>query len=230
MPFGAYPQEKKTAENPVVQQAIVPEEKAESNPEPASEFEKILDKELEGGQKPEIKNDAPVNWFYQILKTIIGLGLIVGTIYLLRQYMVFKNKFTVTDSKIIKVLHEYPVASGKKLQIIEIGNKLLLLGISDAGIQLISEFKEKVSIDQIKLDMDTEGKTENQDYWVEISKIISDKIKNLFHKTPENKIFEEDDRNWQDMQSSHRRKLDQLKEKKKFFDKSDGAVENKHEL
>lgn len=184
-----------------------------------TEFEKLLDDELnENGNANNAKTNEDSSWAFQILKTIAGLSFVIFTIYLLKKYVMFKSQFKVNEAGIINVLHDFPVSTGKKLQILEVGNKLLLIGISDAGIQLVTEFKEKVTIDQIKMDCEKVSKTENTDIWLEMSKVISDKIQGVFKKKTDDSDHADMPETWKDLQANARFKIDEIREKKKFFE------------
>jgi len=190
-----------------------------------TEFEQLLDKEMGNtDEKQNPKENETSSWVFQIIKTIVGLGFVIVVILLLRKFLSYKNKFSRDNGEIIKILHEYPIDSGKKLQIIDIGNKLLLLGISDAGIQLVSEFKEQVFIDQIKLNCEKFSRIEHPDIWLDLTNIINNKIQSLFnkkHKSMENL----DHSKWENLQANSRWKVHELREKKKIFEDMEDSNE-----
>lgn len=186
-------------------------------------FEKLLEDELnrETNAVNTVESTSP-NWGFQILKTIIGLGFIIFVIFLFKKYMIFKSSFGTPQTDIIKTLHEYPVGTGKKMQLIEVGNKILLIGVSDAGLQLISEFKEKASIDQIKMSIESQPAVEARDLWIEASKIISNKIQTILKGKKNFSNYENlNSGNWRDIQNNARNKIDELREKKKVFEEKD---------
>lgn len=190
-------------------------------PEKPSEFEQLLDKELGiATDKPEVKKDETSNWFFQIVKTIFGLAVVIGIILLLQKFLRYKSRFVAPKNEIIKTWHEYSIESGKKMRIIEIGNRFLLIGISDAGIQLITEFKEQVHIDQIKLTCESFGATEQPDMWLDLTNLITNKVQDLFSR--KQKMTDTDDHSgWANLQSNARQKVDELRQKKKLFEDRD---------
>ena len=220
-PQSASAQDKKTSHTEKVE--ITNDPVDESKP---SEFEQLLDKELNsGGEKQNSKESDSTNWAYQIIKTIFGLAFVIIIIILVRKFLSYKNKFLGNDTGIIKLLYEYPIESGKKLQIIEVSNKLLLIGVSDAGIQLISEFKEQVFIDQIKLTSQAYGKTEQPDMWLDLTNLITTKVQSIFNKKTDPKMDIDDHSKWENYQSNTRLKVNELREKKKMFEDLDDSDE-----
>lgn len=219
--------------NPVIfsQDKKIPEaDKTETAAEPAadkpSEFEMLLDKELSSsGNQAIAKEPESTSWAYQIIKTIIGLAFVIGIILLFRKFLNYKNKFSGNSIGVIKTLYEYPVEAGKRMQIIEVGNKLLLIGVSDAGIQLITEFKEQVFIDQIKLSCDANSRTERPDPWLDLTNLIIQRVQSIFNKNTGKEMESDDHSKWENLQSNARMKVHELREKKKLFEDLDDSDE-----
>lgn len=169
------------AEKPAADSSAVPngEQGEAQGPEPEetrSEFEILLDRELEGRDAPE-PEPQPTSWGAQIVKTLVVLLVIILFFYSLWKFTDFRKRFPNASSEVVRTLHSYPLTPDKSIQIVELGNKLLVLGVSDAGIQLVTEFTEKAAIDRIKLDCDKDNDNEKPDFWVELSKTISKSVK-----------------------------------------------------
>ena len=65
--------------------------------------------------------------------------------------LVKKKTKLVTDSEVITVLATYPLAANRIIQVVDIGGQVLVLGVSDSSINLITELKDKEAIDRIRL-------------------------------------------------------------------------------
>ena len=72
---------------------------------------------------------------------------IYGVFFLLRK--AGTGKFTESD--LINIISSKSVAVNKSLHIVEVGNQLMLIGVSDDSINLISEITDKETFDTIKL-------------------------------------------------------------------------------
>lgn len=88
---------------------------------------------------------------FLILRTLVVLGVIIVGIYLLFRLLLKNKNKIVTDSEIIKVLATYPLAANRVIQVVDIAGQVLILGVSDSSINLITEINDKEVIDRIKL-------------------------------------------------------------------------------
>ncbi|MGQ9615730.1 MAG: FliO/MopB family protein [Spirochaetota bacterium] len=148
---------------------LLAQEKASEKPS-ASEGEGI--KKTDGGQEETTPGTQPPAYEYNepefgenktsypflILRTLAVLGVIIVGIYLLFRLLLKNKNKIVTDSEIIKVLATYPLAANRVIQIVDIAGQVLILGVSDANINLITEISDKEVIDRIKLMSSKESK------------------------------------------------------------------------
>lgn len=58
--------------------------------------------------------------------------------------------FPFTSSSFIQVMGMAPLGPNKYIQLVEVANKILILGISGESINLLSEIREKEVVDLIK--------------------------------------------------------------------------------
>jgi flagellar protein FliO/FliZ len=72
-----------------------------------------------------------------------------------RVFLRNRNKI-VTGTEVVKVLATYPLAGNKSIQIVQIAEKVLILGITDSNINLITTLEDKETIDKIKLESSKE--------------------------------------------------------------------------
>jgi flagellar biogenesis protein FliO len=93
-----------------------------------------------------------------VLRTLAILAVIIIGIFLLFRFLVKKRNRVVTHTEIIKIHATYPLAANRVIQVVEIAEKMLVLGVSDANINLITELQDKDTIDRIKMLSSKENK------------------------------------------------------------------------
>jgi len=118
----------------------------EANPVPNYEY-----------QEPEFTHKE-VSYPLLILRTVAVLGAIIIGIYFIFRLLLKNRRSPVKDSEIIKVLATYPLAANRLIQVVDIGGQVLVLGVSDSSINLITEVEDKEVIDQIRLLSSKESK------------------------------------------------------------------------
>ncbi len=119
--------DKNTAELPVPKQILPEEEKKLAN------------------------QDYNINFFVLILKAVFSLLIITGLIYFVLRFFLSGQRWLTKQQGLIRVIGTHPLTPNKYIQIVEIGNKLLVLGISDHSINLLTEIIDKEVIDSIKI-------------------------------------------------------------------------------
>jgi flagellar biogenesis protein FliO len=92
-----------------------------------------------------------VSYTMLILRTVAIMGALLIGLYLVYRLLVRKKTRIVTDSEIIRVLATYPLATNRLIQIVDIAGDILVLGVSDANINLLSRVDDQEAIDRIKL-------------------------------------------------------------------------------
>ena len=101
-------------------------------------------------EDPEF-NENRISYPMMILRTVAVMGVIIIGVYFLFRVLVKKKTKLVTDSEVITVLATYPLAANRIIQVVDIGGQVLVLGVSDSSINLITELKDKEAIDRIRL-------------------------------------------------------------------------------
>lgn len=89
--------------------------------------------------------------FFQL---VISLALVLGLIYLF--FWLLKKKNKLTGSKLYNHLGGIPLGQNKSVQIIEIGNKIYVLGIGE-DIRTISILEDQEEIETIKKSLYEQG-------------------------------------------------------------------------
>lgn len=97
---------------------------------------------------PQVEEESVI---WMIFKTLIVLGLFVGGFYMFYKFVTQKAGLQVSGHEAIKILSMVPVGPNRTLQLIDVAGKVYLLGISESGISMLTEIKDKEEIDRIRL-------------------------------------------------------------------------------
>jgi flagellar biogenesis protein FliO len=108
-------------------------------------------------KEPEFGRER-TSYPFLILRTLAILCVIIVGIYILFRLLLKNKNRIVTDSEIIKVLATYPLAANRVIQVVDIAGQVLILGVSDSSINLITEISDKEVIDRIRLMSSKESK------------------------------------------------------------------------
>jgi flagellar protein FliO/FliZ len=96
------------------------------------------------------------DWLLYGLRLGFAFAIILGGLFLLRLFLnsIFGVKKSINfASHFIRVLTRIPLAPGKSLVIVELGEELLILGISENNISLLAHIKEKEETTRIKAEL-----------------------------------------------------------------------------
>lgn len=97
-----------------------------------------------------------VSFLAVIVKTIFTL-IIIGLLIIGLLKFFFKDKASLFSGvKCINTLATHPLSPNKYIQIVEINNRIIILGITDSNINLLTEITDKDDIDLIKLQCSSE--------------------------------------------------------------------------
>jgi flagellar biogenesis protein FliO len=92
-----------------------------------------------------------VSFLSVIAKTIFAL-IIIGLLIIGLLKFFFKDKASLFSGvTCINTLATHPLSPNKYIQIVEINNRIIILGITDANINLLTEITDRDDIDLIKL-------------------------------------------------------------------------------
>lgn len=144
------------------------------------DFEKQLQKELEGApDSPGAAAEQP-SVFWQFIRTLITLAFLLGIFYAIFRLYKFRRQLPTQNFSAVTSLYEYPLGTNQRLQIIEIAGRLMILGVSEGSIQLISEVTDKYTIDRIKLDCAEDNRQPRADFLAELSRAIKSNLRERF--------------------------------------------------
>lgn len=149
---------------------------------PLDDFEKQLQKELEGSPDRATTSAEQPSVFWQFVRTLITLAFLLGLFYGIFRLYKFRRELPQQNFSAISSIYEYPLGTNQRLQILEIAGKLMILGVSDNSVQLISEVTDKYTIDRIKLDCAEDSKQTRTDFLSELSRAIKTNIADRFGK------------------------------------------------
>lgn len=85
-----------------------------------------------------------------LLKTIIVLGIIGCMLFLVARFFVRGRGIFNQDGALFQIVGTQVIAPNKYMQLIEMGDSLLVIGITENNITLLKEIKDKETIDLIK--------------------------------------------------------------------------------
>jgi flagellar biogenesis protein FliO len=86
-----------------------------------------------------------------ILRTIAVLAVIVVVIYLIFRYLLKGRNRIIADTEMIRVLATFPLAANRLVKVVDIAGKILVLGVTDSNINLITEIEDKEVVDRLRL-------------------------------------------------------------------------------
>ena len=212
--------QKEEAENQVATQS----QKKQKTSSDEKSFEALMKKELEGVEEGEIKTERP-SWAAQLLKTTIVLIILLGIFYTGYRIYLFKRNLPRSQATAVKVLYEYTLMPGRYLQIVEMGTQLLVLGISESGVHLVTEISDKNQIDNIKIACDRDKFQTPPDFLGELTKRTKEKFNNW--RTGDSAIADEPAptyNTWENWRQNSREKLRRMKEQREFLRNQDDPM------
>ncbi|MFH1859545.1 MAG: flagellar biosynthetic protein FliO [bacterium] len=100
-----------------------------------------------------------VSFLAVMAKTILAL-IIIGLLIVGILRFFFKDKASLFSGvKCINTLATHPLSPNKFIQIVEINNKIIILGITESNINLLCEITDRDDIDLIKLQCSSESQS-----------------------------------------------------------------------
>lgn len=128
------------------------EQKAEAKPAADKDAVNNANDVKEGNlyeyEKPVAEEES---YAWLIFKTIIILAALVGAFYYFFRFVTKKSGIQTLGRDVIKILSMVPVGQNKYLQVIDLAGKIMVIGVSDSNINLITEINDKDEINRIRL-------------------------------------------------------------------------------
>lgn len=126
-----------------------------------------------------IDDNRSTNFFEIIVRIIFALLLIVALIYGMLKLLNKKNKLT-RSTNLLNNLGGIPLGTNKSVQIIQIGDRLFVVGVGE-NIELLTEIEEQEMKEQLLAEKDT-----NSSNSASVSKILGNTFSNLSNKKEKN--------------------------------------------
>ncbi len=80
----------------------------------------------------------------------IGLAIVIGLIIALR--FVLGGKRSFFRSRNSRIMESIPLGKGRFLAVVEVFNRVLILGVTDHNVSLLAEIGDKEDVDKIRLE------------------------------------------------------------------------------
>ena len=100
---------------------------------------------------PGAETPADSSIFPYVIRMILVLALILGCIYGLYALIKRSGKPGVATDSYLRVLASTPLAVGRNLHVVALGERAWLVGSTDASVSLIAEVADKELIDALAL-------------------------------------------------------------------------------
>ncbi len=106
--------------------------------------------EIQAVTNPEATEEAPslVSVAFRFAAMLI---IMVGLFYLVARYMKLKNGVLHPGNDLVQVIASVPLMPGKFLQIVDMAGRLMVLGVSESGVSMISEIEDASTADRIRI-------------------------------------------------------------------------------
>lgn len=98
--------------------------------------------------KPKAVEDS---YAWDIFKTILILAILVGAFYYFFRFVTKRAGIQVMGEDVLKTLAISPVGQNKHIQVVDLAGKILILGVTDGSINLITEISDRDEMDRIRL-------------------------------------------------------------------------------
>jgi flagellar protein FliO/FliZ len=98
--------------------------------------------------KPAVEEES---FAWMFVKMLLILGIFAGGFYYFYRFVSKKGGVSIFGSEAIKVLSVVPLGQNKYLNVVDLAGKIVVIGVSDNNINLITEITEKDQIDRIRI-------------------------------------------------------------------------------
>ena len=106
------------------------------------------------GQADAVSSQPPAykfNFLKSLINVLLILGIITGLIYFVFRFVLKKKSPFLFGGGVLKIVSTVPVAPNKYIQLVEIGNRIVMIGISENNLNFLMEISDKETIDHIKM-------------------------------------------------------------------------------
>ena len=105
------------------------------------------------GAAQEAAPVTPLSTFgvWDFVRMVFVLAIVVALIYGVFYFIKKTGSPRDDGMRFIRVLETRPLAAGRHLHLVELGNQVLLVGSAENGVRLVSEVSDKETLDDIRL-------------------------------------------------------------------------------
>lgn len=125
-------------------------------------------------QSAETSNPSGIGVF---IRMIVVLIIVVALIYAIFWFIKRKTSVEKSDDKFLRKVSRIDISPGKSVVVVTLIDKAYLLGVSDSGINLISEIDDKELIQAMNLQADKEQNTKKAVNFAEVLEMFTTKNK-----------------------------------------------------
>ena len=109
------------------------------------------DKRITGTPKTLFPEEQGTS-FVSIILRFIGITVVMlGGFYLVMRFIKSRSGTVVGGSDLVRIVASVPLVQGKFIQIVDMAGRLIVLGVSDAGINLLTTVDDARTADHIRL-------------------------------------------------------------------------------
>ncbi|MBP7902549.1 MAG: flagellar biosynthetic protein FliO [Spirochaetes bacterium] len=183
LPLAAAKKKTSSQEKQAKQETV--QQEASSDTASAAQADPAAVETSEEGKKPLYEYEAPkesdTSYGWLMFKALFVVALMGGGFYLFFKFVMKKAGVPVVGQGAVKILSVTPIGQNRSLHIIDVAGRIMLLGVTDSNVSLLSEITSKDEIDRIRL---TSGKdpvfkeTSFQDFLFKQIHNITDAVKN----------------------------------------------------
>ena len=118
-------------------------------------------------ESPGISSPGLFDILWLLLQTVFALAVVCGLAILIFRYILPKLNVVSFDKSIVRVVDGTSIDARKRLIVVETAGKYLLLGVSENGINLVSEL-DGAAVEQAVADADKTKKNPKKDSFSEV--------------------------------------------------------------
>lgn len=110
----------------------------------------------DAGARAEPRVGAVSN-VWLLVRMVLVLALVCGAVYGIVYLMKKSTRFMAVNDPYLKSVASLPVAPGRTVQVVTLGKKGYLIGVSDSSINLIAEVEDAELVDAMNLEAEGKG-------------------------------------------------------------------------
>ncbi len=145
-------QENQSKDNPKKKEKVTKEiKKSEENKKQTGERALGVPKRLYKDSEfaPKEQSDS-YGWL--VFKALFIIAMVVAGFYYFFRFVTKQTGMHLRGEGVIDVMSTVPLGPNKFIQIVDVAGKMLVLGVTDTNINLVSEITEKLEIDKVRLE------------------------------------------------------------------------------